>query len=500
MKRADELFEVIKAMTTQERRTFEQRSSFLKRDKKYLKLFKVLSSLESYDEKKLRSILAGEPMLRALHVAKHYLFELVLDFLATRSLPSSVAAKLSIEVNKIEILWDRGLFKQFNFRMKKQKKIAERIESFDNLLRIIDGERKLVIRNIYTSSSDLVKELSHQQKAIFTQLMRQNEYKELDDISKIDFAILGPPRDKSAAQKIKKFLSQALLMDYSMATTFLAKEYYHIVRGRCHYRLRNLPEAKRNATAAVSLFEDYPEWKTIAPFEHLSALTWLYISLYSLEEYSEAEKTLKVLQGIPEYNPYFGAYAFQLISSYEVHLIVQKKEVSELKEFILRTRSQIKKYSHFIDHVRMSVLNFGLSYAHFALGDYEKALVYLNEIFNEFGHESISDFPSALRLYNLVLHYELGHKEYIRYASRSTSQYLRRRKQLSKGEKAVIILLKALSSASSAEKKLESLKSFCEYATRLSNNPMEANFTQLFDIISWAEDKKKANEKKMKEK
>ena len=47
MKKTDELFELIKAMTKQERRTFEKRSSFLNRDKKYLKLFMALSSLES---------------------------------------------------------------------------------------------------------------------------------------------------------------------------------------------------------------------------------------------------------------------------------------------------------------------------------------------------------------------------------------------------------------------------------------------------------------------
>jgi len=39
------------------------------------------------------------------------------------------------------------------------------------------------------------------------------------------------------------------------------------------------------------------------------------------------------------------------------------------------------------------------------------------------------------------------------------------------------------------------LKSFCEYAIKLSVDPMETNLNQLFDVMGWEDNKMKTIEK-----
>lgn len=139
MKNSDDLFEVIHKMTKSEKRYFKLSAigGHGNKEKKYLKLFDILDSMEYYDAHTLKKALGNDPMATNLHIAKAYLMKLlqsaIVDFHTANSSKSEVQRLLVFA----QILSGKHILKQAAKALERAKTIAIETESFEQLYNIL---------------------------------------------------------------------------------------------------------------------------------------------------------------------------------------------------------------------------------------------------------------------------------------------------------------------------------------------------------------------------
>lgn len=121
------LFELIRAMSPEEKRIFKLQSKKYERKggNSYLHLFSIYENMETYDARKLKTKIAAGKFGDQLHVTRAYLFDLLLDVIARKSETEDFQLDLQRQLARAHVLYTKGLFEQALKRVRKIKRICE---------------------------------------------------------------------------------------------------------------------------------------------------------------------------------------------------------------------------------------------------------------------------------------------------------------------------------------------------------------------------------------
>lgn len=124
------LFELIRAMSPEEKRIFQLQSKKYERKggNSYLRMFSIYENMEQYDEKKLKQKLDAGKFGVQLHVTKAYLFDLLLDVIARKTETEDFQLDLQRQLARAHVLYTKGLFEQALKRVRKIRRICEEEE------------------------------------------------------------------------------------------------------------------------------------------------------------------------------------------------------------------------------------------------------------------------------------------------------------------------------------------------------------------------------------
>jgi tetratricopeptide (TPR) repeat protein len=130
---------------------------------------------------------------------------------------------------------------------------------------------------------------------------------------------------------------------------------------------------------------------------------------------------------------------------------------------------------------------FHYAYIYFGSGDYDEALYHLN---NWLDMPSTIDNPKLQmlsRVFNLILHYELGNILLVSSLIKSTYRFLKKENQLDEIEKAFLNFIKTVIKA---QGKREVKECFQKFKTSLMNiTDSEEATISVFDLMSWVDSK-----------
>jgi hypothetical protein len=99
------------------------------------------------------------------------------------------------------------------------------------------------------------------------------------------------------------------------------------------------------------------------------------------------------------------------------------------------------------------------------------------------------DIQGMARIFNLILHYELGNSDSLEYFVKSTYRFLLKRNRLYKVESIVLNYLRKNANLFSQREVIESFKKLREELVPLSQDPFEKKAFEEFDLLSWLESK-----------
>lgn len=130
---------------------------------------------------------------------------------------------------------------------------------------------------------------------------------------------------------------------------------------------------------------------------------------------------------------------------------------------------------------------FHYAYIHFGCGDYDEALYYLNNWLNLPNTIDNPNLQMLSRVFNLILHYELGNTILLESLIKSTYRFLKKGNHMQEIEKAFLSFINVAIKARDKKSQIECFQKFKGQLELISKNG-EARISA-FDLMSWVDSK-----------
>ena len=479
-----DLFELIKSLNKGEKKSFTLFANYYSDgDKSHLRLFELIAAQKEYNEEKIKLVFKIEKIKSPLPRVKNYLQEIVLKTLRFHHSGKTIDSEIRELVADAEIFHSKGLQKLKTRRLEKAKSLAIRHQKHEIAIEILN--------KIWKYKSDYSdKELLNEYERLTAKIILKRKYQQLAQESMM-LLTDGMVRNQYIKKDWEKIILNPLMHKKNEPSGFEDNHFYHNIYLVYYERTNQIHKTKYHLELMLKNFESHPEliseWKGM----YYSTLGNFVLILCASKEIEKAEETMSKLLDMQTWN----------LS------LVDKKNLDNYIAIahcnLLRGALFVKKYS---DGLRIAnqaqvfiaqnvvplqyktQLLLTLTNFYFCIGNYSEALKWNNKQLNESIESQKEDDFAFAKIFNLIIHYELGNEEQLPYLMRSTQRFLNKSKRMYKTEDAILRFMQT--SLFTANSKKDSVfKELKADLLKITKNQFEAKIIEHFDFISWLESK-----------
>ena len=486
------LFNLIKSLSGSEKRYFKLFASNNRADKtsKYILLFDAIDQQETFDDEKLKEIIySNEPIQsRKYSELKAYLYDLILKSLHGYDEKSSVDFKIKGMLHSVRVLYKRSHYEDCKELLHKVKKLAYTYESFANILEVLNWEKQIAYAqmDIPFLDSDLDR-IDEEEKSCLEQLINLSGYKNVFYKVLVNVRKNALLRSEEQRKILNEIIDNPLLKSIDLAKSHKAKLFYYRTYSLYFYAILDHEKFYDSCKLVISEMESKPNLLKEDVSEYISALSNLTLSCGLLEKNEEVKESLDKFLKIKAntlddelkiHMEYYGKYFSLSIftGEFEEGVSVLEKHLKGLKKFGEGSFQRGRFYFQYF-------------YIYFGIGDYDKALDYLNLWLNIPRSIERQDLQSLARILNLIVHFEMGNTMLLDYLFRSTYRFLRKRNRIYEFEKRVLTFIKDSNKIHSTRELRVAFLKLKKDFEELSKVPSEKVMFQYFDFIAWLESK-----------
>ena len=424
MKKKEELFHLIQALTRSEKRYFKVFCSGEKSGHNYLKLFDAISAQEVYDEALIKKKFQSEKFTQQLHVTKNYLRQLILKSLRNFHTSISKNAELNDLLHNVEILFNKELYQLCQVELKKAKKLALTYELLTGMVEVEKWNRKLEQTTNPQNHAALSKACNNQAEAI--EILRNNNiyWQMLVDHSNNLFGGADLPNYPAH-----------LLSNVDEATSLEAKVLFYNISYLRNLKNNTYDRAEDDLNKILNLLEKRPLLIYEDPGLFVSCLNnLLSFQIFmrkhdkALQMIQKAKKIYKKWRITSENKTLFK----QVLRTYSIELEVYRETRSfeSTLGFILQTEQFVETNQHKMPKEYLISFWFQFASIHFIRKDFSQSLEWINRLLNTKLKSIRADLQVQARLLNLIIHLEQENLMVLRYFVDSTKRYMKKVKTL----------------------------------------------------------------------
>ncbi|MEL6695672.1 MAG: hypothetical protein AAFP89_05495 [Bacteroidota bacterium] len=496
MKRPDPLHELIQTLSMSEKRYFKifaQRHT-MGEENKYVSLFDAICEMEIFDQEVLKEKLTEEGLsIGFLSADKNYLYQLLLKSLSGFHASKTNSLKVKETLHQIEILYEKGLYPQCLALIQKGQKIADQYDLYPVYLELSNWERKVLIQQ---SRTDEVKAALSSAADRLALLDNVNAFMQLYYRMYALRQEIPKARNPEDREQFDDLIAHPFLEDERIALSFQAKLHFWRIHALYHLATDHPEKELQAYRQLLELMDSSKDYAQEFPYDYVS----IYGRILTLKQNASDEEflqTLDFLQRFPERikksrrNVNFRAQSDAMRISLQRLIYLGRfqeavKTHGQREGFIKKNRSMYTSE----EYVQIQYL---MAYTWIGAGEYRKALPIINSVINETHDKVAPDYQAFARVLNMVIHYELQNYTLMKYAGDMAIRLLQRRKRLSPSLKAIFRMFKKLArfEGQSAGEIIGTLKETKQTLILLYEDPYEAQFLQIFDILSWIDSKVK---------
>ncbi|MFM7234525.1 MAG: hypothetical protein ACKOZM_08030 [Flavobacteriales bacterium] len=489
MKPSSELFELIKTLTKSEKRFFKLQSSLQSGDKNYVRLFDVIDGMDAYDEDVVKKTFKGEKFINHLPSEKNHLYKLILKSLRGYYSETSVASGLKQDIKNIEILYNKGLFGECIKFIERAKKIATRHEKFYYLFELISWEKTLLEESYENGDFGDLDGLIREEQDVLDKLQNLTSYHVL--YSKVNFVFRsgGYSRTEENNGIICEIGEHPLIKGKNTALSQRAASICYYTQGFCHVANGEHRIALEKYLRVKQILDDQPHLRTDLAKRYIRTISQIIQCYLEQREFDSAEKYIAELSGLSELEGFDTPDTISRVRN-EQALCNLKKYISTARfsegvaamsleaDVLLNAESESSK--------EMALrMYYYMAYLHFGAGQLSKSLFWLNKVINDNENDLRQDLYGYARLFNIVVHYELGNMDLLEYTIKSTLRYLQKRMRDFEVEILILDQFKKLIRMRSTSEKILHLEQFKEKLDSLSNHDGSSVLKRYFDFGAW---------------
>ena len=495
---SDDLFQLIKSMSRSEKGYFKKYASkhTIGGKNSYVKLFDAIDAQAVYDEDALKRKFKNDRFVSSLYSTKNYLFNLTLKSLSAYHSEKYAVSKLNNMLTELNVLFEKGLYKQFRTLLNKAIEIAKKNDKMYYLAILYNKELTYVATDYYASDNHL--EFSNIKNRTLDTLERLKVDEEYHIIYNELFLFskqTGSVRNIKDLEKLNAILDNPIMKDEKYAVNFDAKFKYYSIWGHYYRILNDTENWYRYRKALLELMESDEKYIRENPRSYVLALNnYLNVCI----AYNRAVEFAQNLQKLKKYSEQFEnkkefidlhTRIFLLVSDLELSFAIKTGRADKLSEIVEQIEHGFARYEKLILENRKTSLYNRIAYACFLTGEYEKSIFYTNRIMNAANPRLDPEQYILARIRSLIVHFEAGNYELLEYSIKSTMRFLKKTDRVFKFEKLILnFLAKAVMYENDSER-IELYEKLKVDINKISNDQFEKNVLEQFDFISWINSK-----------
>lgn len=498
MKSTDDLFQLINSMSKSEKGYFKKFASKHTIGEKniYVKLFDEIEAKPAYDEAALKKKFQGEKFAKNLYSTKNYLFNLILKSLSAYHAEKYVVSKLHTMMIELNVLFEKGLYKQFKTLLNKAISLAKENDKPFYLALLYNKEMTSLATDYYSDTEPMDFEmLKTSIRKNLNHITLNEEYHILYNEMFLFTKETGSVRNQNDLEKLNRIIDHPLLKDGSLAVTFDAKFKYNNIMGH-YYRIMNDNDKWLHfRRELLQLMESDKKYIRENPRSYILALNNYLHACLLTGKFSEFDsgmiKLKQFARQFEDKKEYIDIQTrtFLLVSDLELNFAIRKLKLESLKSIIEEIEVGFEKFGGKIVENRKKSLFNRIAFGSFIIKDYDKSIKYINYIMNTTNPKIEPEQHSFARIRNLVTHFELGNYDLLEYAVNSTKRFLAKSDRIYKFEKLVLNFVVKVMKADDEAAKRELYEKLRYDLVAISNDPFEKNALEQFDLISWLDSK-----------
>ena len=487
---AEDLFELIKSLTKNEKRFFRLSITLQKGEKNHLRLFDVISKQKEYDEKAIKKHFAhNKKFIASFSSWKKYLYRSLLKSLRNYYTDHSVNVRLLHIMNDIETLFQKGLFKQCEKLMDKAKNIAHSHDKYLPFLLLNDYENAILTRQNYPKKMNShFKERTKNINAMLEKYKNEFEYGQLSQQIYSLFKKHGYAREKKGLKKYEYLITNPLLQDDNKAITFRSKNNFYGIHALYSSLKGDWEATYKYRIKALELAESRAEIIKGNPRMYINILGNLLVVCDVLKKNDVFKQILQKMRNFPATSIELQHFIFQRSYTLEFEHYLSNNEFAEGVKLIPAIKEYIEKNNKVIVNVLAHQFYYNMAYSNFGVGNFSDTLKLLNKILSDSDKELREDIYCYVRMLALIVHYELGNEEFLEYDIKSFNRYLDKNHRFYAFESLMINFFHKIIKFHSNERQTSFKKLQSELYTFSKKSFMTQVF-ESFDFISWAKSK-----------
>lgn len=497
MARTNALYQLISTLDRTEKRYIKLNAGVNKTNHNLLRLFDACDKQvgKKYDEAALKKQFEGETFVKQMAVAQNRLVALILRQLRNYHASKSVDITLYDMLSEIEVLYKKKLFDHCHKQIKRAKKMATKHERRLLLLRLLKWEtilQKEEGKYLHRSQQHL-EELYQQERDVMSEYLQALEYKFHN------YNLLLLSRNKMITQLNEELASyQDLLETEAFSQPFgtlpLQDEIYSLrVKAMYYFSRFEYKKSMHNFGLIVERLEQEPDRLLDFDWTYFMGLNNFLVGQTWAQDRSNFMNTVDKIYQHFGGNPAFERALFSITNLYELAIYLELGDIDRCFEILPAVQTGLKKYRGQINQINEQIFYINISMTYFYAEDYSSAIRWLNGLIHQ-SNENRSDISSNIhyygQLFNLVVHYEVGHIELLDYLIGSTKKFLQNIRPFNQFDLLVIDFFKDVLLKVHNRAKLK--PHFIELHTKLealSSDPVERVALDYFNFIAWTKSK-----------
>lgn len=471
MAKADMLGRLVNTLTKAEKRYFRLYSSMQQGNKDYVNLFDLLDKHSFSGPAAAKAAFQQQYAGSSYDVSGKYLYKVLLDCLLHMRLQRE---PLVAGVLKAEILVERSLYEDALKQLQKTTEQADMRAQW--ILSLWGRQQEMQLMQLLNFPEITESELKEKQVALFTttqQLARCHEQQALYEQLRYQWLYSGPARSVAERQALDELAAREALVNADPKIHLLFQAHYFLLSGEY-------------TTALQYFYESAPLYE--APADQLLVIEGILYSLRAARRYKELLVFLDKVVRFKATSSYFGVMISRLLFIYSPALYIDGGEFHKALARHQEVFPDLQPHLHLLTLMQRAEIYLSRALVYLGDGDINNAHNMLDQVLQQSSLYSPLPLYRTFRLVHLLIQYELGNYEYIRYETRAFRRYLRPdNKRAFLLERTMIKFLSAgelppvMAQRTALWKKLQGV------FQQIRQDPYEKHQLQWFDFAAWTE-------------
>lgn len=490
MKPIDDVFQLAKSLTKNEKRFFKMYSQLTDGNKNYVRLFDVIEKEKEYNEQQIKKKLKGQKFISNLPYEKNYLYKQLLKALRIYHSESSIKTRARATCDFTEILMHKGFYDQALKQIRQNEKMLLPFDDINMQIMVSDQEEATYNRMGSNVNQDAWMKFFDKKTHLLARSLNMNEYRRLErELLTINAVSLMKPGKSGKAlltrikndpllNKKKKLDSFDVRFRYFMINALLALYEYDYKKEAFYFR------------EIMDLIDEAPEMKDAYYKEYyISTHFNLNVALLLSGDLKAAMASIDSFRStIMTASKSQNAQGFFFLMNNETDLVMATGDLKRAQNILTDMTDGLAANDKLLTEIHRLYLLADKAVLLFLLGKHKESATTLTELTSNYAGTDHKDKNIFIRLLLIINYYELQKYDMIEYVLGSTERFLKKMDRVYKTEKIMLDLfrkLKANQKLSTSD--LQQTKTKLELVMRGDKEEETSIFH--FDFPAWIDSK-----------